>query len=129
VVTVVPMGALVIFSVNVRRAAAFYEAVLGALSVVELSGDIRLVNDQDEVLIHSLPETIAATIQISTPPAARDGTPIKPVFDVESLDVALEGVSNKGGVVTGRSFSDGGLERHDVLDPDGNVIQLRAPTR
>jgi hypothetical protein len=28
-------------------------------------------------------------------------------------------------VATGKMFSLDGLTRHDVLDPDGNVIQLR----
>jgi predicted enzyme related to lactoylglutathione lyase len=50
------------------------------------------------------------------------------VFDVDSLRAALEAVERNGGVVTGRTFSIDGLTRHDVLDPDGNIIQLRSPS-
>ena len=50
------------------------------------------------------------------------------MFDVESLEAALEQVEAKGGVVTAMTFSIDGLTRHDVLDPDGNVIQLRGRT-
>lgn len=122
------MGALVIFSVDVTRLASFYAAVLDARSVVEPSGDIRIFGDGEEVLIHSLPDAVAGGIEIAAPPAPRDGTPIKPVFDVGSLESSLRIVRTAGGVVTGRVFSLGGLTRHDVLDPDGNVIQLRCPT-
>jgi predicted enzyme related to lactoylglutathione lyase len=111
------MSSLVIFSVHVRRVAAFYGAVLGAKPHDEPSGDIRLIGDREEVLI-----------QVRTPPERREGAAIKPVFDVESLEAALEQVEAKGGVVTAMTFSIDGLTRHDVLDPDGNVIQLRGRT-
>ncbi len=119
------MGSLVVFSVNVRRLASFYEAVLGARRIVEPSGDIRLLNDRDEVLIYLVPGKIAKKFEMPTPPEPRDGSAIKPVFDVGSLEVSLEDVRTKGGVVTSRMFSLDGLTRRDVLDPDGSVIQLR----
>ena len=46
-----------------------------------------------------------------------------------SLDAALDDVRSNGGVVTARTFSFEGFTRHDVLDPDENVIQLRCGTR
>jgi hypothetical protein len=119
------VGSLVVFSVDVRRLAAFYEVVLGAQPSLESSGDIRLTNDRDEVLIHSIPKKIAEQIEISIPPAPRDGSPLKPMFDVHSLETALDGVEATGGVITSRAFSLDGVTRRDVLDPDGNVIQLR----
>lgn len=119
------MSALVVFSVDVRRLATFYEAVLGSNPNVESSGDIRLLGDREEVLVHSLPASVAKTIKIKTPPEPRERSPFKPVFDVASLEAALQKVEPKGGVLTGRTFSIDGIARHDVLDPDGNVIQLR----
>jgi predicted enzyme related to lactoylglutathione lyase len=119
------MSSLVFFSADVSRLAAFYEAVLSAKPNHEPSGDIRLIGDQEEVLVHAVPARIAKTIEMRTPPEPRAGSAIKPVFDVESLEAALERVNEKGGVVTGRTFSIDGLTRHDVIDPDVNVIQLR----
>jgi predicted enzyme related to lactoylglutathione lyase len=119
------MSSLVVFSVNVRRLAVFYETVLGVDRLDESSGDIRLMNERDEVLIHSIPEKIAKDIEITSPPAPRENSPVKPVFDVVSLERALGNVEATGGVITGRGFSLDGLTRRDVLDPDGNVIQLR----
>ena len=119
------MSSLVLFSVDVSRLAAFYEAVLSAKLNLEPSGDIRLLSDREEVLVHSVPAEIAKTIEVRTPPEPRDRSAMKPVFDVESLEAAMEQVNAKGGVVTARTFSIDGLTRHDVIDPDGNVIQLR----
>jgi hypothetical protein len=122
------MGSLVIFSVDIGRLAGFYHAVLDARLLVDPSGDIRLLNDREELLIHSIPPGIASTIEISSPPEPRDGSAIKPAFDVGALDEVLEVVRAAGGVVTDHSFSVDGMTRHDVLDPDGNVIQLRCRT-
>jgi len=119
------MGSLVILSVDVGRLATFYQAVLTAAAVAEPSGDVRLSGERDEVLIHTVPAMVARNIVVSSPPAAREGSPIKPVFDVSSLDSVLDVVRANGGVVTDFHFVLDGLARHDVLDPDGNVIQLR----
>jgi hypothetical protein len=122
------MSSLVVFSINVRRLAMFYETVLGAEPLDERSGDIRLIHERDEILIHSIPEKIARDIEITSPPAPRDHSALKPVFDVVSLESALGSVEATGGVVTSRGFSLDGLTRRDVLDPDGNIIQLRCRT-
>ena len=119
------MSSLVVFSINVRRLAVFYEAVLDAEPLDESSEDIRLINERDEILIHSVPKKIAKDIDIASPPVPRENSPLKPVFDVVSLERALGRVEAMGGVVTSRGFSVDGLTRRDVLDPDGNVIQLR----
>jgi len=120
------MISLVVFSIDVRRLTVFYEAVLGAKPNYEPSGDIRLLGDRMEVLVHSVPAEIAKTMEVRTPPEPREGSAIKPVFDVESLGAALQQVKARGGVVTGRAFGIDGSTRNDVIDPDGNVIQLRS---
>jgi predicted enzyme related to lactoylglutathione lyase len=119
------MSSLVVFSVDVQRLATFYKEVLTAAPRSEPSGDVRLISDRDEVLIHSIPKHLAKDIAVSSPPAPRENAPLKPVFDVISLARALQSVEATGGVVTSRTFTLDGLTRHDVLDPDGNVIQLR----
>jgi predicted enzyme related to lactoylglutathione lyase len=51
---------------------------------------------------------------------------MKPVFDVKSLSKAEEQVALRGGVVTKVTFTLNGVTRRDVVDPEGNVIQLRS---
>jgi len=119
------VSSLVIFSKDVGRLATFYEAILEVRPKAESSGDIRLVGEGEEVLIHTIPKAFSRHIEISSPPKAREGFPIKPVFNVDSLEEVLEVVQANGGVVTDNRFTFDGLTRCDVLDPDGNVVQLR----
>ena len=123
------MGSLVIFAVNVKVLASFYEAVLGISPTPKLGDnkkDIRLGGKGIELLIHSIPPRISKTIVIKSPPAPRDIAAMKPVFDVKSLSKSEEQVTLRGGVVTKVTFTIDGLTRRDVLDPEGNVIQLRS---
>jgi len=120
------MSALVIFSVDVRRLGTFYERVLGLEPSVEESGDIRLRGEQEELLIHSIPERVANDIALRVPPEPREECAVKPVFNVDSLEDSLDAVKVNGGGLTRRSFTLDGLTRHDVVDPDGNIIQLRS---
>jgi len=123
------MDTLVIFAVKVKALASFYEAVLGLSPTPRPSDnkkDIRLGGKGLELLIHSIPPRIAKTIVIKSPPAPRDIAAMKPVFDVKSLSKSEEQVTLRGGVVTKVTFTLDGLTRRDVLDPEGNVIQLRS---
>jgi predicted enzyme related to lactoylglutathione lyase len=119
------MSSLVVFSPYVGRLVVFYETVLGATPLNERSGDIRLLDGRDEVLVHSIPQQVARSIEVTSPPAPRENSPLKPVLDVDSFAVALASVESTGGVVTSQAFSLHGLTRHNILDSDGNVIQLR----
>ena len=123
------MSSLVIFALNVKILSDFYKDVL-SLSPTPRPGDskkdIRLGNDAEELLIHSIPNRIAKSIVIQSPPVPRDNSAMKPVFDVESLSLALERVTLSGGIVTERTFTLDGLTRHDIVDPEGNVVQLRS---
>ena len=120
------MGSLVVFSPDVQRLAAFYAAVLDAEALQETSGDIQVVNDREEVLVHSMSAERSTNIEITRPPDPRGSESIKPMFDVVSLEGALDAVRATGGLITDRTFRPQGLLRHDVLDPDGNVVQLRS---
>lgn len=120
---------LVIFAVDVKKVADFYQAVIGVSPCPnpgDNKKDLRLGKEGEEVLIHSIPNHIAKTISLQSPPTPREDSALKPVFDVESLRDSLEQVPLKGGVVTSMTFTLDGLTRHDVLDPEGNVIQLRS---
>ena len=123
------MGALVIFAVNVEALANFYEGVLG-FSPQPRPGDgkkdLRLGRGGEELLIHSIPPRVSKTIVLTSPPAPREDSAMKPVFDVKSLPLALEQVSLRGGIVTKRTFTLDGLTRRDIVDPEGNVVQLRS---
>jgi hypothetical protein len=123
------MSSLVIFALNVKILANFYRDVL-SISPTPRPGDskkdVRLGKNGHELLIHSIPNRIAKSIVNQSPPVPRDNSAMKPVFDVESLSIALERVALSGGVITERTFTLDGLTRRDIVDPEGNVVQLRS---
>jgi hypothetical protein len=123
------MTSLVIFAVNVKMLANFYEKVLDITPIPrpgDSTKDIRLGKDGEELLIHSIPARIAKSIVIESPPVPREVAAMKPVFDVKSLASAVEHVSVLGGIITDRTFTLDGLTRRDIVDPEGNVVQLRS---
>lgn len=117
------------FALNVKSMANFYEKVVGVSPAPrpgDSKKDIRLGENGQELLIHSIPSRIAKSIVIQTPPIPREESAMKPVFDVQSLSYALEQVSILGGLVTDRTFTMDGQTRRDIVDPEGNVVQLRS---
>ena len=119
------MGALVIFTTNVPRLAQFYESVLAAEQTLESSGDIRVRNEHDEVLVHAARAGSVFSASATGSSSPRANAALKPVFEVASLADALAQVEHAGGSVTDFTFRIDGSTRHDVVDPDGNVVQLR----
>ncbi|MEI6855860.1 MAG: VOC family protein [Acidimicrobiaceae bacterium] len=116
------MSSLVIFTKNVRQMTTFYENVLDLDAVVDAEDNALLRGDGGEIFIHAAHESVGTTY-------IPEDAAFKPAFNVASLTSALIQVEDAGGDVTQRTFEFGGVHHHDVLDPDGNVIQLRSNSK
>lgn len=122
-----PLAGLVIFAKDIRRVAAFYEAVAG-LAVAESQKDhVVLRSATLELVVHGIPARIARQIEISTPPAPREDSALKPFFPVASLAQAREQAAALGGglLASGREWEARGFRACDGFDPEGNVLQCR----
>ena len=119
------MSSVAFFAKSPDPVARFYAAVLGG-QLATSEGVATIKTDLSEVLILTIPTEIAEEIEISTPPSAREDVAIKPIFEVANLASSITEVSKNGGVITSRSFAFDGYDHTDVVDPEGNVIQLRA---
>jgi len=86
---------------------------------------IRVVNEDTDLLIVRIPDSIASTIDIKVPPIGREEVAIKPSFEVASIQTALKRVESHGGVATDRAFRNSTFEFLDILDVEGNVVQIR----
>ena len=73
----------------------------------------------NEVLIHLLPEAFRSE------PALGEDNPIKPVFEVVSLEKAKLAAGRTGGRIKPEISEHGNWKYADGNDPDGNVIQVR----
>ena len=114
----------IIFTKNIERMTTFYRDALGLIPLPNKSSEGWLEFDAGgvDLALHAIPTPLAKDIEIKDPPAAREGTPIKLVFEVPDIDVARIHLINHGAVMSEPSawgFCDG-------VDPEGNVFQIVA---
>jgi predicted enzyme related to lactoylglutathione lyase len=78
-------------------------------------------------VIHGIPDRIAKTIEITSPPARRTDMAVKLVFPVASIDDARLKAPALGGELNPKKkeFVARGFRACDGCDPEGNVIQFR----
>lgn len=122
---------MVIYAVRVDVVAGFYAAVLGLEEVERAEGYAVLSDGIGDISIVAVPPAIAQALAISQPPEIREDVPLKPSFEVTSLDRVTELVSQHGGGIKpgAEVWTFRGLRHLDCFDPEGNVIQFVAPER
>jgi hypothetical protein len=116
-----------LYAKSLARLAEFY-AALGLTVDESVPGDyVVLTGAQMELSIVQIPEHIASQIQLSSPPQARESTPLKLVFVVSSIDETLAATRVLGGREKSGSkrWQFRGHAIQDAVDPEGNVYQLR----
>lgn len=122
-------GGALLYVKQLDRMRRFYSECF-ALRIAETT-DAYCVLESDAwtLSLVVVPDDLAATIQLADPPRARDDVPVKLAFSVRSIDDLRVPVSQLGGRIDpGTVPWDFKSLRHcDVVDPEGNIIQLQAP--
>ena len=121
------MGA-VLYARDLGRVARFYASVLGLQPGETDEEYVILEAPGFQLVVLRIPERIAASIVIATPPRRRDNVAIKPVFFVSSIAATRGAVEAGGGVMNPptKEWSFQGVTVCDALDPEGNVFQVEA---
>ncbi|MCH7347800.1 VOC family protein [Aeromonas sp. MR7] len=119
-----------------RAGALIYARDLGLLTHFYrtlLQMDIRsqddafvvMENDDIQLLIHGIPESIACDIDIQVPPQLREQGAIKLFFTVPSLAWAEARAADLGGGLLPQQWPGPGFVLRNAFDPEGNILQLR----
>ncbi|ATM01078.1 glyoxalase/bleomycin resistance/dioxygenase family protein [Aeromonas bestiarum] len=119
-----------------RAGALIYARDLGLLTHFYrtlLQMDIRsqdaafvvMENDDIQLLIHAIPESIACDIDIQVPPQLREQGAIKLFFTVPSLAWAEARAADLGGGLLPQQWPGPGFVLRNAFDPEGNILQLR----
>lgn len=119
----------VLYAIDLHRVAKFYSKVL-ELPITELDDThVRFAAQTFELVVLQMPADIAATMLPAAPSARRSNTAIKLVFHVANLNEVRETAAEWGGVVNAAEteWHFHGNTVCDGSDPEGNVIQFRAP--
>jgi catechol 2,3-dioxygenase-like lactoylglutathione lyase family enzyme len=119
------LSTVMIFAKDLKKMADFYHDALGlplipgplAPGWIEFdAGGVRLA-------LHALAPRAAKQIEITTPPRAREETPLKLVFEVHDLAATRRRLMARGATM----FEPRSWGACDGLDPEGNVFQLIEP--
>lgn len=113
------MTTIVLWVSNLERSVKFYSAVFDAQHPYVTEGFASVEGNGNEVLLHLLPE------QYRSEPTSGEDNPIKPVFEVMSLDKAKLAAGSNGGRIKSEIQEHGPWKYSDGNDPDGNIIQVR----
>lgn len=120
----------VLYAKDLAAVAAFYQQVLGAVPLEMESTHVVLPVGGGRLWVHAVPAAYASSIHIAQPPELREEAAVKLSFAVPSLTAARAVVTAHGGgaAAAERAWQYQGTWHLDVWDPEGNMIQLRAPT-
>jgi predicted enzyme related to lactoylglutathione lyase len=117
----------ILYAKNLPRLVDFYAAVT-SLQVQTIEQSFAILGQQpSQLVIVRIPERIARSTAIETPPVRREEVPIKLVFAVADIFVARNRAAERGGAVDpiDREWEFEGMKVCDGYDPEGNIFQLR----
>jgi len=120
----------VLYAKDLNRLVDFYQRL--NLELVEIEdGDYAVLESIKAagaaLTLVQAPAQIADNIEISSPPRVRASTPLKLTLLVDSIDSLLGGIDELGGIgnATIKRWGFRNHDHHDIVDPEGNVIQLK----
>jgi predicted enzyme related to lactoylglutathione lyase len=116
------MATVVIFAKDMKRMADFYHEALGlpVIAAPMAPGWIEFDAGGVRLALHAIPPRVARQIEITTPPRAREETPIKLLFEVDDLDEVRRRLVQHGATM----FEPKTNGVCDGLDLEGNVFSL-----
>jgi predicted enzyme related to lactoylglutathione lyase len=115
-----------IFVKDLHRMAAFY----GGTMQMELIDDSRTDSWVEfdaggiRLALHAIPSHIAENIEITQPPHAREGNPVKLIFEVDDLEARISSLESEGATIVQRPWG-----ACDIIDPEGNIFQIGSSTK
>lgn len=126
-----PQAGAVLYAADMACLASFYGQVCGLRAVGSGEDYVILESVAFQLVIRQVPREIAETIGISVPPKRRSNAAAKLVFFVRDMETARHAAAACGGVPeeSAKPWTIDGWTVWDILDPEGNVIQLRARGR
>ena len=125
-----PKPGAVVFAKDVARLSRFYAELL-PIAVVHSAPDHTVLETPEfQLVVHAIPQHIADSFEIASPPERRTDTAIKLFLPVTDLAQARTTAARLGGALNDpeHEWVSGDFRVCDGHDPEGNVLQLRVNT-
>jgi predicted enzyme related to lactoylglutathione lyase len=125
-----PDSGAVLFARDMNGVARFYQQLISMGVAASHHDHVVLAAQHVELVVHAIPDHIAASIEIAKPPVRRAGMPLKLFFTVASISDARDAAVTLGGSVdpVDSEWIGPGFRACDGQDPEGNVFQIREIT-
>ena len=118
------MSKIVLWVSDLDAQINFYSNLLDAKVGVRNEGFAELSSSDNCVLLHELPVQYRVDLPLTESLPAQDEVAIKPVFSVDDLETARARVNGSLASFPRDVLAHGNAKYLDVVDPEGNVIQL-----
>ena len=119
------MSKIVLWVSDLTAQADFYAKLLGVQIKHQTDAFAELSSDSNSVLLHLLPAEYREATPLAIGLPAQEEVAIKPVFSVPSIDAAKSAVGDTFARFGEAASTFGEHAYLDVVDPEGNVIQLQ----
>lgn len=119
---------LFLYAKDLDRIVAFYESILD-MSRLHAAADMVVLQSQGvQLIVHRIPDHIAAGIKIASPPIPREDAAMKFFFTVPSIDGIRQAATDLGGMVLDKIYQAPCFHVCNACDPEGNIFQVRQQT-
>lgn len=118
------MTKIVLWVSDMDAQIAFYSALLGLEVGARSEGFFELNSKDNAVLLHELPAEYRSALPLTAQLAAQTDVAIKPVFRVADVEAARKLVAGSLATFADHVVIYGSSKYLDVVDPEGNVIQI-----
>ena len=122
------MNKIVLWVSDLDAQIAFYSNLLEIELVNQAQGFAELAGPFNSVFLHELPIEYRASVPLTVQLPAQVEVAIKPVFLVDDLDIARKRLNRSLVSMVEPKKRYGAATYLDVVDPEGNVIQLEEKT-
>ena len=121
-------GGIVLYVKDLDRMRAFYSQVMHLPAVNGDAEHVVLGDEGFQFVLLQVNERMSREIDITSPPRRREESATKMVFFVKSIDAARDAAPRYGGEINAveKPWKLDGHSVCDGVDPEGNMIQLRA---
>ncbi len=119
------MRKVVLWASDLAAQINFYSLLFDVAPGFVGDGFAEVSSELNSVLLHVLPEEYRAVTPLTAQLTHQTEVAIKPVFTVNDLATAEKRIAGTLGTFSAGTISYGNFIYQDVVDPEGNVIQLQ----
>ncbi|MDE2386607.1 MAG: hypothetical protein KGL77_02790 [Actinomycetales bacterium] len=119
------MSKIVLWVSDLDAQVDFYSRLFDVAHAYSDAGFAEVTDGTNSVLLHQLPAEYAAATPLTAQLSAQDEVAIKPVFTIANIEDAHVRTADSFATFADKTAVYGDFTYRDVVDPEGNVIQLQ----